>query len=123
MKDEIKEILEDVKRHLDYVNTTGLKSTRDNEMKAMYDYITNLQIIEQQYSAVLSENAELENKITNLQEENERLNNIIDELTEDIPHLLEIINRNEKDIKVYQDEWLAVSSLKYKLNDLKGDNK
>ena len=33
------------------------------------DYITNLQTIEQQYSAILSENAELENKITNLQEE------------------------------------------------------
>ena len=44
MKDEnIKEILEDVKRHLDYVEATKQASIRDNEMKVMYDYITNLQ--------------------------------------------------------------------------------
>jgi CRISPR/Cas system CSM-associated protein Csm2 small subunit len=43
MKDEIKEILEDVKRHLDYVEATKQASIRDNEMKAMYDYITNLE--------------------------------------------------------------------------------
>ena len=43
MKDEIKEILEDVKRHLDYVEATKQCSIRDNEMKAMYDYITNLE--------------------------------------------------------------------------------
>ena len=42
-KEEIKEILEDVKRHLDYVEATKQCSIRDNEMKAMYDYITNLQ--------------------------------------------------------------------------------
>ena len=40
------------------------------EYRRFWDYITNLQTIEQQYSAILSENAELENKITNLQEEN-----------------------------------------------------
>lgn len=43
MNEEIKEILEDVKRHLDYVEATKQASIRDNEMKAMYDYITNLQ--------------------------------------------------------------------------------
>lgn len=43
MKGEIKEILEDIKRHLDYVEETKQASIRDNEMKAMYDYITNLQ--------------------------------------------------------------------------------
>ena len=43
MSDEIKEILEDVKRHLDYVEATKQCSIRDNEMKVMYDYITNLQ--------------------------------------------------------------------------------
>jgi len=43
MKDDIKETLEDVKRHLDYVEATKQCSIRDNEMKAMYDYITNLQ--------------------------------------------------------------------------------
>lgn len=43
MNEEIKEILEDVKRHLDYVEATKQTSIRDNEMKAMYYYITNLQ--------------------------------------------------------------------------------
>ena len=45
------------------------------ELYNIRDYITNLQTIEQQYSVILSENAELENKITNLQEENKELNN------------------------------------------------
>lgn len=49
----------------------------------------------------------------------DRLNNVISELMEDIPCLLEIINRNEKDIKVYQDEWIAVRSLEYRLKQLK----
>ena len=43
MKDKIKEILEDVKWHLDYVEATKQCSIRDNEMKVMYDCITNLQ--------------------------------------------------------------------------------
>lgn len=43
MNDEVKEILEDVKRHLDYVEATKQCSIRYNEMKVMYDYITNLQ--------------------------------------------------------------------------------
>ena len=43
MKNEIKETLEDIKRHLDYVEATKQASIRDNEMKVMYDYITNLQ--------------------------------------------------------------------------------
>ena len=43
MNKEIKEILEDVKRHIDYVKVTKQSSIRDNEMEKMYDYITNLQ--------------------------------------------------------------------------------
>lgn len=53
MNEEIKEILEDVKRHLDYVEATKQASIRDNEMKAMYYYITNLQ----------EENQKLKNKL------------------------------------------------------------
>ena len=65
MKDEnIKEILEDVKRHLDYVEATKQCSIRDNEMKAMYDYITNLQE-ENEYSDYC--NKRLREKITNLE--------------------------------------------------------
>lgn len=46
-----------------------------------------------------------------------RLNNIIDELKEDIPCLLEIITRNENDIKIYQDEWIAVRSIEETLKE------
>jgi len=59
MKEEIKEILEDVKRHLDYVEATGQCSVRDNEMKAMYDYITNLQE-ENRQTKLLKERYQLE---------------------------------------------------------------
>ena len=60
-------IVDRLKNSLDYeFNLTY------SEHKQLLDYITNLQTIEQQYSAILSENAELENKITNLQEETER---------------------------------------------------
>ena len=74
---EIKEILDNPKiLMLSYGNYISL----DDYVK-LKDYITNLQAIEQQYSAILSENAELENKITNLQEENKRLEEIIENLT------------------------------------------
>ena len=53
------------------------------------------------------------------EDEIDRLNNIIDELKEDMPCLLEIINRNEKEIKVYQDEWIAIRSVEEKLKELK----
>ena len=73
MNNEIKEILDS---KISYVFTY---KDRDE----ILDLITNLQTIEQQYSAILSENAELENKITNLQEENERLKEQIEILTSD----------------------------------------
>ena len=80
MKAEIKEILD----RLDYneweVDLYKVPITWC-ELYDIRDYITNLQTIEQQYSAILSENAELENKITNLQEENKRLKKIIKENT------------------------------------------
>lgn len=69
MKVEIKEILS-------LLNS----SSWSNEAKQIEDYITNLQTIEQQYSVILSENAELKNEISELmkkykksQRENERL--------------------------------------------------
>ena len=79
MKDEIKEILDinigdDREAYIDYIDKDGKRKNYEYiEAEDLLDYITNLQTIEQQYSAILSENAELENKITNLQEENERL--------------------------------------------------
>ena len=71
MNDEIKEILE-LQNKIDGIKNDTY-TMKYIEWKAILDYITNLQTIEQQYSAILSENAELENKITNLQEENENL--------------------------------------------------
>lgn len=43
MSEEIEETLDDIKRHLDYVEATKQSSIRDNEIKIMYEYITSLQ--------------------------------------------------------------------------------
>ena len=88
MNENIKEILEYYQKDIDKFensmknyNEEQLKTTfeqsyqRYRNHKLLLDYIANLQTIEQQYSAVLSENAEL-------QEENKKINNIINELKE-----------------------------------------
>ena len=81
MKDEIKEIdriIINVKRKLQFSpERRFVELFNKDEIHKLLDYITNLQTIEQQYSAILSENAELENKITNLQEELESANESI----------------------------------------------
>lgn len=64
-----------IKKILDYLKESATKENlyfeiNPEKAKILLDYITNLETIEQQYSAILSKNAELENKITNLQEEN-----------------------------------------------------
>lgn len=64
---------------------------------------------------------DLQKKNKTLQQELQRKDNIINELMEDIPCLLEIIKRNEKDIKVYQDEWIAVRSIEYKIEEGKDE--
>lgn len=38
----IEEVLEDIKRHLDYVNATNQSSIRDNQIKVMYEEIERL---------------------------------------------------------------------------------
>ena len=68
MKDEIKEILDIFTKYKDDWYSVEY-TLKPKQCVILYDYITNLQTIEQQYSAILSENVELENKITNLQEE------------------------------------------------------
>lgn len=84
MKDEIKEILNNADSSTKFkmvdedgtekeMNIAGVIEQLLNDNRNLLDYITNLQTIEQQYSAILSENVELENKITNLQEENKGL--------------------------------------------------
>ena len=71
MNNEIKEILDDLRK---YANEGGEHKLMEYEIKHIQCYITKLQTIEQQYSAILSENAELE-------EENKRLK----ELDENYP--------------------------------------
>ena len=91
-----------IQKSIECLAKAKLETTYEVARNIVLDYITNLQTIEQQYSAILSENAELENKlnqyenpddltlfymwldtkakdkIKQLQEENERLNkNII----------------------------------------------
>lgn len=56
------------------------------------------------------------------EEEHRRLNNILNGFLEDIPYLLEIINRNEENIKIYQDEWIAIRSVEYILKELEGSD-
>lgn len=64
MKDEIKEILDNLKYNIETnKNWTLTLGNSIDRWKLLLDYITNLQIIEQQYSTILSENAELENKL------------------------------------------------------------
>lgn len=114
MKDEIKEILDrlekigfyaSVPKELAYMTT----NITPQECKTVLDYITNLQTIEQQYSAILSENAELENKITNLQEENQRLKN-------NIKSAFEVINTQMKNLSKGEAENLRI----IKFNLIKG---
>lgn len=120
MKDEIKETLEDVKRHLDYVEATKQCSIRDNEMKAMYDYITNLQkkYEEADYDRhklfeakekLQNDYQEAVDKITNLQEENEysdycneKLREKITNLEYKITTLEDYKTRNKKAVELLQ---------------------
>lgn len=83
MNNDIKEILDYLTRFNDEdkysYSPEYLLDTE--EIWLLYDYITNLQTIERQYSAILSENAELENKTTNLQQDNEYLKKQNDDKT------------------------------------------
>ena len=110
MKDEIKEILiKDFNEILVKEFCTDWKEKRlyiellvnATPFTNLLDYITNLQTIEQQYSAILSENAELENKITNLQQENKQLKGDIKELFKE--------NENKEKVIILQDNIIKES--------------
>lgn len=134
MNKKIKEILENIKcpqlGYDEYGKWEALPLNVRMTLKRLCDYvvtcddyITNLRDeidrLKNNNQAMQEEMVKTWEKYDNLQKENEELNNIIEELKEDTHHLLNVINRNEKDIKIYQDEWLAVSSLEYKLQKLK----
>lgn len=108
MKDEIKEILQLIG------NCCYYGEISKDKCEKYCNYITNLQTIEQQYSAILSENAELENKITNLQKENERLNNIIKEFKMYLIKKIEYMKYHSIERMVAYDDSLA------KFKDLEG---
>ena len=111
MSEEIKETLDDIKRHLDYVEATKQSSIRDNEMKTMYEYITSLQQkVEQleneneylkmsnpeqnmEHFRIVNEN---KRKIDMLRKENHQLENIRKEAIKFILQNCEII-RHEKE--------------------------
>lgn len=107
MKDEnIKEILDNLEKVKDSV---GAFIGIDNKgAQLLLDYITNLQTIEREYSAILSENAELENKITNLQEENEAYKEIIN-----------IQSCQLEELKKQKTDYTQVNILEMQLNDYK----
>ena len=77
----------------------ALRLDQRQKIKQLLDYITNLQIIEQQYSAILSENAELENKITNLQEEIQRQEKAQVILDNELAELIDYKNRIDKAVE------------------------
>lgn len=89
-----------------FVNLVQENKKQKEILDKIKDYITNLQTIEKQYSAILSENAELENKITILQERIDKAYNYVlnceDELipanvgwVNDLKNILEGSDNNE----------------------------
>ena len=71
MNNEIKEIFDKLNKIVPYANVPKelaymTISITPQDCKLLLDCITNLQTIEQQYRAILSENAELENRLDTL---------------------------------------------------------
>ena len=132
MKDKIKEILAYFE---EYIKITEMHDSEPmlnwKDLKIVLDYITNLQTIEQQYSAILSENAELknelENKITNLQEKYKRLRNDYGRLMQDNAYTLELEQRIDKAIEYIEERktlnWYADGIFVWELlNILQGED-
>ena len=96
MNEEIEEILKLLELTDNNIMWCDEISLNTNQCHNLLDFITNLQTIEQQYSAILSENAELENKITNLEQENE--NKISESLSYDlaVARIKELEQENDK---------------------------
>ena len=107
---EIKEILYYFRKYVnDKYETYTVVDMHTQKLEILLTYITNLQTIEQQYSAILSENAELENRITNLQEELEEEKRIEQESLKTIQDLQEE-NKRFKDIAKKMHLWIFLHS-------------
>jgi len=109
MNEEIKEI----KHRLQLLHAECNSKAREEDINYTLDYITNLQTIEQQYSAILSENAELENEVKYQNGEVVRLNNIINEYRN---HLIKKMNEfvfyNGDLTEIYEEEFDYLDKLK-----------
>lgn len=107
MKDEIKEIIDFLKDKRGYYKTLPQDKT-----DKLLDYITNLQTIEREYSSILSENAELESKITNLQKENEILkeNAIHNDKVVDKSKWNEMIYKSRKDKAIEEINYMITNA-------------
>ena len=113
MKDEnIKEILDNIKSKYEDYYVQDIVS--GNDLKLLLDYITNLQTIEQQYSAILSENAEL-------QQELERYKNIVKLLKHFGENSLGIIYALKDNVEPTENEWLNLIEYEKYLKELKGE--
>lgn len=88
MSDEIKEM-----------NFSEMLFNRDERL---LDYITNLQIIEREYSSLLSENAELQQENDRLNEENKKFNKLIETLNKENHRLNEYNHLQSKIDKANQ---------------------
>ena len=66
--------------------------------KILLDYITNLQTIEQQYSALLSENAELQEELKGYKQERENLFKTTHKLQKEIKGLKEVNNYSKREL-------------------------
>ena len=99
---------------LDFVDTK-------EHLLDLFNYITNLQTIEQQYSAVLSENAELQQNYDKIYNENCKLreqHNITDvSLLDENYKLKELCNKYEEEHNTTFQEWQQQNErLKFKID-------
>ena len=106
------DMLDDVKRHLDYVNATNQKSIRDIEMQEMYFEIERL-------------NKELKSLQDSYDIEEEQANyhiDLTDDLREEVDRLNNIINELEKWL-YERSEFTNFNNVIDKLQELKGSDK
>lgn len=104
MKDEIKEILDNLK---DIDKTSILKN---NDAKIILDYITNLQNENKKYDQCLTELTDnykdLQKELTNLQQENKDIKDTLQDKLDYIGHLKELCDKYEEEHNTKFNEWV-----------------
>lgn len=124
MNDEIKEILDKLKDDdwYDELDLTGDKwiELKQTETKQILDYIANLQTIEREYSAILSENAELQHKISLMEEDIRESKEINGELQQENEYLKK---QNDEKTKIGIADHKYASQMEDKVIKLQQENK